>query len=187
MIGQLSLTELSFKWLWRSIWHALKTVRILKFGSEGQFILKSIKSSYDLLLSFWKYFWNLSWARIPTSQSKNAGPKIKRSPYLKFQGRSQGQLKNKNFDISSKPIVIIMTKPFLLCWKPLFMLFVISFWMFNCLGPFSGGVSVGVGQHRCWWRMLETKCVGDNFEMLVTDSECSWPIYFIEKTPWRKR
>ena len=24
------------------------------------------------------------------------------------------------------------------------------------------------GLHRCWWRMLETKCVGDNFEMLVT-------------------
>ena len=23
--------------------------------------------------------------------------------------------------------------------------------------------------HRCWWRMLETKCVGDKFEMLVTD------------------
>ena len=22
--------------------------------------------------------------------------------------------------------------------------------------------------HRCWWRMLETKCVGDNFEILVT-------------------
>ena len=22
--------------------------------------------------------------------------------------------------------------------------------------------------HRCWWRMLETKCVGDNFKMLVT-------------------
>ena len=22
--------------------------------------------------------------------------------------------------------------------------------------------------HRCWWQMLETKCVGDNFEMLVT-------------------
>ena len=22
-------------------------------------------------------------------------------------------------------------------------------------------------QHRCWWRMLETKCVGDNFKMLV--------------------
>ena len=22
--------------------------------------------------------------------------------------------------------------------------------------------------HRCWWRMLETKYVGDNFEMLVT-------------------
>ena len=21
--------------------------------------------------------------------------------------------------------------------------------------------------HRCWWRMLETKCVGDNFKMLV--------------------
>ena len=25
------------------------------------------------------------------------------------------------------------------------------------------------GLHRCWWRMLETKCVGDKFEMLVTD------------------
>ena len=23
-------------------------------------------------------------------------------------------------------------------------------------------------QHRCWRRMLEAKCVGDNFEMLVT-------------------
>jgi len=23
-------------------------------------------------------------------------------------------------------------------------------------------------RHRCWWRMLETKCVGDNLEMLVT-------------------
>ena len=22
--------------------------------------------------------------------------------------------------------------------------------------------------HRCWWRMLKTKCVGDNFVMLVT-------------------
>ena len=25
-----------------------------------------------------------------------------------------------------------------------------------------------VGLDRCWWRMLETKCVGDNFQMLVT-------------------
>jgi len=24
--------------------------------------------------------------------------------------------------------------------------------------------------HRCWWRMLETKCVGDNFEMLFNIS-----------------
>ena len=23
--------------------------------------------------------------------------------------------------------------------------------------------------HRCWRRMLETKCVGDKFEMLVTN------------------
>ena len=30
--------------------------------------------------------------------------------------------------------------------------------------------------HRCWWRMLETKCVGEKFEMLVTDSGCWWPI-----------
>ena len=30
--------------------------------------------------------------------------------------------------------------------------------------------------HRCWWRILETKCVGDKFEMLVTDSGCWWPI-----------
>ena len=22
--------------------------------------------------------------------------------------------------------------------------------------------------HRCWWRMLETKCVGDNFKILVS-------------------
>ena len=35
--------------------------------------------------------------------------------------------------------------------------------------------------HRCWWRMLETKCVGDKFEMLVTDSGCWWPISYIEK------
>ena len=25
------------------------------------------------------------------------------------------------------------------------------------------------GLHRCWWRMLETKCVGDKFKMLRTD------------------
>ena len=30
--------------------------------------------------------------------------------------------------------------------------------------------------HRCWRRMLETKCVGDKFEMLVTDSGCWRPI-----------
>ena len=24
--------------------------------------------------------------------------------------------------------------------------------------------------HRCWWRMLETKCFGDNLKMTVTDS-----------------
>ena len=24
-------------------------------------------------------------------------------------------------------------------------------------------------EHWCWWRMFETKCVGDKFEMLVTD------------------
>ena len=31
-----------------------------------------------------------------------------------------------------------------------------------------------VNFHRCWWRMLETKCVGDKCEMLVTDSRGSW-------------
>ena len=30
--------------------------------------------------------------------------------------------------------------------------------------------------HRCRWRMLETKCVGEKFEMLVTDLGCWWPI-----------
>ena len=35
--------------------------------------------------------------------------------------------------------------------------------------------------HRCWWRILGTKCVGDNFEMFVTDSGCWWPIKYIEK------
>ena len=29
---------------------------------------------------------------------------------------------------------------------------------------------------RCWWRMLETKCVGDKLVMLMTDSGCWWPI-----------
>ena len=29
-------------------------------------------------------------------------------------------------------------------------------------------VSHRVGLHRCWWRMWETKCVGDNLKMLVT-------------------
>ena len=35
--------------------------------------------------------------------------------------------------------------------------------------------------HRCWWRMLETKCVGDKFKMLMTDSRCWWPIYYSDK------
>ena len=30
--------------------------------------------------------------------------------------------------------------------------------------------------HWCWWRMLETECVGDKFEMLMTHSVCWWPI-----------
>ena len=29
--------------------------------------------------------------------------------------------------------------------------------------------------------MLETKCIGDNFEMLVTDLRCWWPFHYIEK------
>ena len=40
---------------------------------------------------------------------------------------------------------------------------------------------VYLGVHRCWWRMLETKCVGDKFVMLVTDSGFWWPIKYIEK------
>ena len=34
--------------------------------------------------------------------------------------------------------------------------------------------------HRCRWRMLETKCVGDNFQMLVTIFRCwrrIWPFW----------
>ena len=31
-----------------------------------------------------------------------------------------------------------------------------------------GSYIIYQGLHRCWWRMLETKCVGDTFEMLVT-------------------
>ena len=33
--------------------------------------------------------------------------------------------------------------------------------------------------NRCWWRMLETKCVGDKFEILVTsvgDEMCWWQV-----------
>ena len=104
----------------------------------------NLKSCYYFFVTshcdkvFTSVFEIFSCARTPTSQSKKAGPKIKRSPYLKFQGRSQGQLKNRNFDISSKPIVIIMTKPFLLCWNPLFILLVISFWMLNYWRLFLG-------------------------------------------------
>ena len=29
--------------------------------------------------------------------------------------------------------------------------------------------SEAIRLHRCWWRMLETKCISDNFEMLVTE------------------
>ena len=32
-------------------------------------------------------------------------------------------------------------------------------------------LSLNKWPHRCWWRMLETKCVGDNFEMLVMVSD----------------
>ena len=35
--------------------------------------------------------------------------------------------------------------------------------------------------NRFWWRILETKCVGDNFVILVTDFRCWWPIYYIKK------
>ena len=40
-------------------------------------------------------------------------------------------------------------------WIP-FQYFLISSWL--------------CGLHQCWWRMLETKFVGDNFEMLMTVS-----------------
>ena len=33
------------------------------------------------------------------------------------------------------------------------------------------------GLNRCWWRMFETKCVGDNFGTLITDLVCWWTIY----------
>ena len=36
-------------------------------------------------------------------------------------------------------------------------------------------------RYRCWWRMLETECVGDKFKMFVTDSGCWWLIKYIEK------
>ena len=35
--------------------------------------------------------------------------------------------------------------------------------------------------HRCWWRMLETKWVGEKLKMLVTDPRCWWPIKYIGK------
>ena len=60
-----------------------------------------------------------------------------------------------NFTVSSKYILKIFLKR--LAWKQI------------------------RASHRCWWRMLETKCVGDKFEMLVIDSECWWPINYIEK------
>ena len=32
-------------------------------------------------------------------------------------------------------------------------------------------------ENRCWWRMLETKKVGDNFRMTVTIFRCWWQIW----------
>ena len=37
------------------------------------------------------------------------------------------------------------------------------------LHQFHSRVQETGGLHRCWWRMLETKCVDDNSGMLVTD------------------
>ena len=43
----------------------------------------------------------------------------------------------------------------------------------NLIIDLEGYIDVG---GRCWWPMLESKCIGDNFEMLVTDSRFWWPI-----------
>ena len=51
-----------------------------------------------------------------------------------------------------------------------------------CVHVWRWGLRQGIHRlHRCWWRMLETKSVGDNFEILVTDLRCWWPILYIEK------
>ena len=33
--------------------------------------------------------------------------------------------------------------------------------------------------HRCWWRMLETKCVGHKLKMLMTDLRCWWQNHYV--------
>ena len=53
------------------------------------------------------------------------------------------------------------------CWRKLVTWFVLNYYlnpflMLNLLESF--------WLQRCWWRMLETKCVVDKFEMLVTNS-----------------
>ena len=62
-----------------------------------------------------------------------------------------------NFTVSSKYILKIFLKR--LAWKQI------------------------RASHRCWWRMLETKCVGDKFEMLVTDLHCENHQHNEKKSP----
>ena len=58
------------------------------------------------------------------------------------------------------------------------------FWDRMVTGNFwkaTGTTKYPTGLHRYWWRVLETKCVSDNFEMLLTDLRCWGPIQYIEK------
>ena len=42
-------------------------------------------------------------------------------------------------------------------------------WQNQYVGDFFRCITSVTRLHRCWWRMLETKCVGDKFKILVTD------------------
>ena len=59
---------------------------------------------------------SLSWAIIPISQSKKAGPNMKSNPYALCLPWSQGHVKNKNLLSSSNPIVTTIISEFV-AWR----------------------------------------------------------------------
>ena len=104
---------------------------------------------------------------LTVSSLENVAYNLLKRKWYKFEGKGAAWL-------------VILT-PFILLFGP----FLMSCYIFNLnkrgemcwhkcwkTDPkydwFNCKVNVYYRLHRCWWRMLKTKCVGDNFEILVT-------------------